>query len=403
MELIEHRRNGFLIKLRAAGPFFVLLACFFTPLSTSLLSIFSLLAVGTWLLSGGLTDLPRVLRDHPPTIFALLLFSFMCIAMVYSPAEPVQALDTIRKYRELLFLPVIISLLSISSSYPEMAENSFVTGCIVLMLISYGIAFNIIPGQRYGHSIVFHITHNFFMAILAFWALHRSVDSQQYRYLWIFIFLAATVNIFYVAPGRTGMLVFLCLMFLFLYQRLSILKLIIGVVLLIGTVFLTYYSSDNFSSRIDEGILEIQNYKSGESRTSIGQRFDWWKTSAILIKEKPILGHGPGSFPIVHQQLTENSAITQTDNPHNEFLFLTVQFGLLGLLLFGALVLAQLIGYRHIPERKRWLLQGVILALLSGSLINSLLFDSQQGHFYLFMSAVLMTGQTINHRIIFKK
>jgi O-antigen ligase len=199
------------------------------------------------------------------------------------------------------------------------------------------------------------------------------------------------------------MLVFICLMLLFLFQRLSILQLILGVMFLIGTVFLTYSSSDNFSNRIDEGILEIQNYKSGESRTSIGQRFDWWKTSAILIKEKPILGHGPGSFPIVHRQLTENTAIMQTDNPHNEFLFLTVQFGLLGLLLFGALVLSQFIGYKHISERKRCLLQGVILALLSGSLINSLLFDSQQGHFYLFMSAALMAGQTVDHRIIFKK
>ena len=241
------------------------------------------------------------------------------------------------------------------------------------------------------------------MAVLAFWALHRSVDSRQYRYLWILIFLAAVVNIFYVAPGRTGMLVFICLMLLFLFQRLSILQLILGVIFLIGSVFLTYSSSENFSSRIDEGIHEIQNYKSGESRTSIGQRFDWWKTSVILIKEKPILGHGPGSFPIVHRQLTENTAIMQTDNPHNEFLFLTVQFGLLGLLLFGALVLSQFIGYKHISERKRWLLQGVILALLSGSLINSLLFDSQQGHFYLFMSAALMAGQTIDHRITFKK
>jgi hypothetical protein len=37
------------------------------------------------------------------------------------------------------------------------------------------------------------------------------------------------------------------------------------------------------------------------------------------------------------------------------------------------------------------LLQGVILAIVSGSMVNSLLFDSQQGAFYLFMSAALMS------------
>ena len=381
----------------------MLLACFFTPLSTSLLGIFSILAAAAWLLCGGLADLTRVLHDHPSTIFALLLFALMGLGTIYTVAEPIQAFDTLRKYRELLLLPVIISLLSLSTRYAEMAENGFVAGCIVLMLISYGMALHIIPEDRYGHSLVFHITHNFFMAVLGFWALHRSVNSRQYRYFWIFIVLAVVVNIFYIAPGRTGMLVFICLILLFLYQRLSILQWLIGMLLLAGIVFLIYVSSDNFSGRIDEVILEIEQYEPGQSRTSIGQRFDWWQTSVALIKEKPLLGHGTGSFSVAHQRLSKNGAITPTDNPHNEFLLLTVQFGLVGLFLFAGLMLFQLIGCGYIPEKKKWLLQGVILALLSGSLINSLLFDSQQGHFYLFMSAALMSWQRKDKRFILGK
>ncbi len=376
----------------------MLLACFFTPLSTSLLSIFSLIAVLAWLLSGGLSDIPRVLKNHPPAIFALLLFALMCLGTIYTSADPLQAFETLKKYRELLLLPIIISLLSISAEYGEMAENSFITGCIILMLISYGMAMHIIPEERYGHSLVFHITHSFFMAILSFWALHRSIDSHQYRYFWVSIFLVTVFNIFYIAPGRTGMLVFVSLLLLFFYQRLSILHWLIGMFVLIGAMFLMYATSANFSDRINEVYTEIQQYQAGQSRTSIGQRFDWWYTSFALIKEKPIIGHGTGSFPSAQKELTKNSKITPTDNPHNEFLLLTVQFGLTGLLLFGALTLSQLRGYRHLPENKKWLLQGVVIALLSGSLINSLLFDSQQGHFYLFMSAALMSGQTKDYR-----
>lgn len=398
MILLEDRRSNLFRNIRKTGVYFVLLACFFTPLSTSLLGIFSLLAVLAWFFSGGLSDIPRVLQNHPPAILALLLFILMCLGTIYTSADPLQAFDTLKKYRELLLLPIIISLLSISAGYGEMAENSFITGCIILMLISYGMAVHIIPEERYGHSLVFHITHSFFMAILSFWALHRSIDSHQYRYLWITVYLVAVVNIFYIAPGRTGMLVFITLMLLFLYQRLNILHWLIGMFILVGSMFIIYSTSDNFSERIDEVFIEIQQYQAGHSRTSIGQRFDWWYSSFALIKERPVLGHGTGSFPNAQRRLAENSEITPTDNPHNEFLFLTVQFGLTGLLLFGALTLSQLTGYPHLPENKRWLLQGVVFALLSGSLINSLLFDSQQGHFYLFMSAALMCGQTKDYR-----
>ena len=105
------------------------------------------------------------------------------------------------------------------------------------------------------------------------------------------------------------------------------------------------------------------------------------------------MGYGTGSYPFVQERLTTNSEITKTDNPHNEFLFLTIQFGLVGLLLFISLIVAQIFFSRQIPLQKQMLLHGVILAITSGSLINSLLFDSQQGHFYLFMSAALMTAQ----------
>ncbi len=399
MILLEDRRNSFLLKARKAGAFFVLLACFFTPLSTSLLAICSLVAVLVWLLSGGLSDLPRVLQNHPPAILALLLFALMCLGILYSSAEPLQAFDTLRKYRELLLLPIMISLLSLSGEYREMAENSFVSGCIVLLLISYGMALHIIPEARYGHSLVFHITHNFFMATLSFWALHRAIDSHQYRYFWGGVFLLTVVNMFYIAPGRTGMLVFICLMLLFLYQRFALVHWLIGMFLMAGTILIIYATSVNFANRVDEVVAEMQHYEAGQSRTSIGQRFDWWYTCFALIKEKPLLGHGTGSFSSAQKELLQDSDVTPTDNPHNEFLFLTVQFGFTGLLLFGALALSQLRGYRYLPENKKWLLQGVVLAMLCGSLINSLLFDSQQGHFYLFMSAALMSGQTKDSRL----
>ncbi len=379
-------------KLKSAGVVFVCLACFFTPLSTSLLGGFSILAAAAWLLSGGFFDLPRIFRANPSSLVALLLFGLMAAAITYSPVSPMEGFATLRKYRELLMMPAVFSLLSNSTKHRSMAENYFLAGCIVLMTISYLIYFDVLKAERYGYSLVFHITHSFFMAVLGFWSLQRTTTPGRYRYIWAIVFAAAIINLFYVAPGRTGMFIFCCLILLFLYQRLSLTKWSIALIVFMVLLTAAYQTSDNFSGRVNEAYNEITHYNPGQSRTSIGQRFDWWTVSVKLIEARPVLGHGTGSYQTAHRQTIAGTKITPTDNPHNEFLFLAVQFGIVGLSLFFLMIVLQLQEAKSIGKTNRQLLQGVVLALLAGSLMNSLLFDSQQGHFYLFMSAALLAG-----------
>jgi O-antigen ligase len=216
--------------------------------------------------------------------------------------------------------------------------------------------------------------------------------AETYRPFWVIVCIAAIVNLFYIAPGRTGMFIFCCLVLLFLIQRLSLTRLALALVIFAVLLGVAYQTSDNFSGRVNEAYSEIINYQPGQSKTSVGQRFDWWHISIRLIREKPILGHGTGSYAGAHERLSRGTEITPTDNPHNEYLFLTVQFGLVGLSLFLLMIVLQLLEAKKTEKRDRQLLQGVILALLAGSLMNSLLFDSQQGHFYLFMSGALLAG-----------
>ena len=384
-------------RLQRGGTASLCLACFFTPLSTSLLGVFSILAAAAWILSGGVLDLPRQFKANPSSMIALLLFCLMAAALTYSPVTPTEGLETLRKYRELLLMPVVFSLMSLGSVTRQRAQLSFLAGCIVLMAISYLGYFELFDTGRYGHSIVFHITHSFFMAVLGFWAMHKVTATSWKswtRYVWLAVCVTAVINLFYIAPGRTGMFVFCCLTLLYLYQRLSLLKWAVAIAIFLSLLFGAYQTSDNFSVRVNEAINEIADYKPGKSRTSIGQRFDWWKTSLQLVGEKPLFGHGAGSFETAHNRAIKNSRITPTDNPHNEFLFIATQFGLVGLALFLLMIGLQLQEAKMIGVRDRHLLHGVLLALLAGSLMNSLLFDSQQGHFYLFMSgALLATGE----------
>lgn len=254
--------------------------------------------------------------------------------------------------------------------------------------------FSIIPTAKFGYSILFHITHNFFMSILAFYAAHKCVDSEQKRlkFLWIFIFVLCVFNMFYIAPGRTGMLVFLFLMILFFVQRLSITKLLISLVVLTVLVLAAFTTSKNFSSRSSLAIKEIQSYQYGASRTSLGMRFDWWIDSLAIIKEKPILGHGTGSFTTEHDKFISGSRVMKTDNPHNEFLLIGVQLGIVGIAAFTLLFIAQLLCSFKLDKPDKMFVQGLIIAMVIGCTMNSFLFDSHQGHFWAILSAVYFSS-----------
>lgn len=377
-----------------ASIFSVIATCFFIPLSTAFTALFSILTVLFWILSGRFMNLPKILKNYPAALVSLLLFLLFVIGLLYSPAELSDALSNLKKYRELILLPIVISLLDGRPGPRINAINSFVAGCIVLMLVSFFMKLGIIPSDRYGNSLVYHITHSFFMAVLAFWAAHRTADSKQYRYFWLIVTFAALANIGYVAPGRIGMLVLIVLGLVFCTQRFSFRMQVAAILILAGLCSALYFSSENISSRINKAIAEVQAYEHehGCSRTSMGMRLDWYIDCVTLFQKKPVFGYGTGGFAVAHDQLIKGTGVQRTDNPHNEYLFIAVQLGSIGLLLFLLLFFLALLKSSKMHRPDGWLLQGVIISMATGCLLNSFLYDSQQGHFFAFLAAALLAS-----------
>jgi hypothetical protein len=386
-----------------AGIFCVVLSCFFMPFSTSLMGATATLAAVFWLLSGDFSSLPQLMQKNVSVSLAIAVFLLLVIGLTYSPVPLNDSLDILRKYRKIIYFAIVVSLFKDNEGAARLAEGSFIAGCLVLLLISYSIFFSIIPSERFGFSVVYHITHSLFMAILAFWCLQRMFESRQYVYLWLGLFLLATINLFYIAPGRTGMLVYIALIILTLLQRLSWKKLLPATILVSIAVGITFFTSSNFSIRVNEAVDEMRGYQAESSRTSLGMRFDWWQNSIDLIMQKPVFGHGTGSFQAVQENLIKDGDTQSTDNPHNEYLFLAVQTGLVGLFLFVTLLVVQFITSFSLQPPRRYLLQGVVVAMSIGCLMNSLLFDSHSGHFYAIMSAILTIPSTKTNTLLSRR
>jgi len=394
-------------KFHTAGIFSIIAACFVIPLSTSLTGITTALACVFWILSGKAVTLPRLALSNHLVFLSLLLFLIFIAGLSYTPVPLDEAFSILKKYRELLLFPIVISLTMENDDACRFAENSFFLGCVFLLMISYGMFFSIIPLYKYGFSLVYHITHSFFMAILAFWCLQRMLDSKQYIYLWLVLFIVTTINLFYIAPGRTGMFVYVILMILAFFQRFSLKKAISATLLVTTLIALTFATSQNFSTRVLEAVNEMKTYQSTSesSRTSLGMRFDWWQNSVELIKQKPILGHGTGSFAAAQEKLIKDTKTKPTDNPHNEYLLIGVQVGIPALVVFIAILAAQLIYSLRLHHPRKYLLQGVVISMACGCLMNSFLFDSLPGHYFAIISALLISParRKADISVIYKK
>ena len=386
------RKNRFSQALLSTGMYAAIGTCFFIPLSTSLMDAFALIMLACWIFSGKIFELPQLVKRSPVALLATLLFLLFVAGIFYSSADWLYALEYFKKYRELIYLPIVISLMENNLQARKNAEYSFIIGCILLLIISLLMHFSLIPIHRYGDSILFHITHSFFMAILAFWSAHYFIESRQYRYLWLFLLIVTAYNTIFIAPGRTGMFVLFVLMILFMAQRLSLKKQIIAFLLLCSLFTGAFFTSHNFSSRLDQAWHEIATYHHGSSRTSLGQRLDWWNDSLELIKKRPVFGFGTGGFTVAHNQLIQGTHTEPTDNPHNEYLFIAVQLGIVGLVLFLALFITQWICSLKLQDKDKYLVQGVVLAMAMGCIMNSFLFDSHQGHFYAFLSGIFFAA-----------
>jgi O-antigen ligase len=107
------------------------------------------------------------------------------------------------------------------------------------------------------------------------------------------------------------------------------------IVLMCGAIWL----SPLISQRFERGLQEIQQTNSSDVITSMGIRSVMWETTASIARDAPLIGHGLGSFPeqyrrAVTQRYTGWKA-TLTADPHNQYLLILAETGLLGLTAFA--------------------------------------------------------------------
>lgn len=362
------------------------------PWSTTAPAIF----VGLWLLA----VTPTInWRDYAHCLarpaFALP-FAFVFLAFfgtLWSHAEWADRLHAIKPVAKLIVIPPLLYHFS-QSQRASWVGLAFVISCALLAALSWIVLFDPswkisatasegVPVKNYIDQSQEFTLCAFALALpaLDFWRANR-IGAATACLALILFFVA---NMLFVATARTALVCFPVLLGLFAWRHLSqrASLLLLGGAIAAGA--LAWTISPYLRHRITDIPIEYRNERQDLNQASTARRLTYWRKSIASFAEAPLLGHGTGSI----KRQFERAAIGQSDaldmeivsNPHNQTLYVAVQWGLLGILLLYSMWLAHMRLFAA-EGLAAWIGLVVVVQNITSSLLNSHLADFHEGWIY---------------------
>lgn len=354
------------------------------PLSTAATSIATGLFFAAWLAAGDYRQRLRQIRSNAVALWALGLLALLVVGVLYSLAPAEEAVDGLRQYSKLLWIPLFITVLH-ERIWQRRGYYTLLAVMLLVLAASYAQLLGVLPLGPPNQEYTFfkgRIAHSIFMAYTIYLFLHHLWREPNRRLLWLSLIALAAYNLFFMVQGRSGYLVFLALMALYLYQRWRSRGLRISLLASMGILAFAYLTSPAFQARIDETLSDLRQYQQNDTFTPTGLRLEFYAHTFTLIAKHPLVGGGTGSFQAQYAAHAAEHQIHLTGNPHSEYLLLATQLGLVGV------GVAVMLGYRQWQLSRRLepqfqaAAQGLLMTMLVGCLFNSLLMDFAEGHFY---------------------
>jgi O-antigen ligase len=276
---------------------------------------------------------------------------------------------------------------------------AFLASCVLLMGLSWVTYFAdwkaSSPGALAGVPVRNYIdqSHEFALCLFVMAPLILWCAANGHR-AWTLAFAAVMLGFYldmrFVATSRTAFAYFPILLILFavkyLNRRHAIYFLMLAAVVECGVLLSSPYLRDRIARTVLDYKVDRDTKVDGETNaaTSNGLRLAYWRVSIRSISEAPVFGHGTGSTQQIFSREAEGKSGEWGNiirNPHNQTLYVAIQWGVLGCLVLYAMWYfhLQLFWGSFLPS---WIGLVIVVQNFISSLLNSHLFDFHEGWVY---------------------
>lgn len=375
-------------------------AAFFLPIKPAPVNLFLLLALLSSFTSANIRARIADYCKHPVCVTAFVLVSYLYLTALFSSSDWKYAGDYATKYLRLLFLPVVAAILSVQHR-PSRILDWFSLGVLLSVIASYSAILGLIESDVPTYFKA-HLTHNFFVAVGCAWAVYRifkadeEMSSLIFRLLVGIAVLISLVNLFVFIPGRSGWITVFLIPSLIGFRYLGFKRgLLLAVALGLGAIVL-FLTVDVVKTRVLEIFTEFELWSQGSSlakETSFGTRMLYWTISGEALLANPWFGYGLGG---VFNSVTEGSLARNFEpfpNPHNQYLLLMLQGGLVALFLYFLMIWAML--KSGTAQIVIWVTVGVYLI---NNLINSFHYDFAESLLFVFLVGLGLAQELSDQR-----
>jgi O-antigen ligase len=367
------------------------------PISTAVTSAASVAMLLAWLASGEVPRSLKISTEQAAGKMLLLFFAWLLVGTLYANTSWLDKSDTLLSWQKLAYTFILFGLF-----YQPHWKRLFVKSYLIVMVIAALIAvslwladLSVRPGRDPGIFMTNYSSQSmaFIAAIVCCIFLLKQQLSIEKKMLVGAVIALFVFNIFFISAARSGYIAFpfavvfaVCCFYGF--KKLPYILVITGIALVI-----TALTSTTLQQRIERGITEKANYQTDKELTSIGFRVIVAKNTVELIKERPVFGYGTSSFKATYGPYAAKKYSDwrgrPTSDPHNQYLFVWLENGSIGLLLFLAYIYVAIRqGLNHQPYGT--IAASVLVAVCASSLFNSHFKTFPEGYLLAFFVGILL-------------
>jgi len=381
----------------------VIIACVGLVYSPTVASIGLIVSYMAFVASGEAFVRFRPMLSRPIVYWGLAFLGIVLLATLYSSVPWQDRLVGFSKWRTVLWVIVLLALFD-RHQWKERLLIAFIVGTAIGVMASFAAAGSLITFKRGPEGVLRNSSTQGMAfavsALICLWMwLERKGDG---RFSWIWAVLASLyiANVVFVTPGLSGYAVLGLGTGVLVMWRIPLHWWIVAGlgICLLGVI--AFSLSHRMQDRVNRSIDQWTHANELKSHTSLGTRRVFHGNAIEIAQEHLLLGVGTGGFRKAYAEHVSRKyeasdwRVEPTGDPHNQYLAILVQQGLVGLGVF-LLWLIAIVRDQRALQRYRQLALAIFLGWCMTSLFSSHFTTFAEGHLIAtFLGALLAVPST---------